>query len=357
MMIELQHDAWHDHLYQKAMPYLCALEGSSVLLTGMTGFFGSAVLDLVVRHMSKSDKPATIYLLTRDSKSFRDRKPALADFGFLKVIEGDIQNFEIPARQIDYVIHGASTSNTDKFKGASALARFDTILNGARHLLKNSVRLGVKKVLFISSGAVYGGASGHEAPISESCNTAPDLYGDSESCYSEAKRAAELMHVLFSREYGIEITVARCFSFCGPHIPLDINYAIGNFIRDVLSNKSICILGDGSPVRSYMYTYDLAVWLLALLVRGGNREAYNVGSEECTSIKQLAERVKAAEGVDVAVNCGSVSASSGNHLTAAGNWYVPSIQKARNELGLDTWTSLDMTIRLTIEHARRTHDL
>ncbi len=333
-----------------------ALEGSSILFTGMTGFFGTAVLDMVVRHMCTSENPASVYILTRNSKAFLGRNPILAECRFVTLVEGDIRNFEITAGNIDYIIHGASTSNVEKFNGKSSLDRFENIVFGACHLLRTAVRLGTKKILFISSGGVYGGASGHTGPILESCTIGPDIYGDSESCYSEAKRAAELLHVLYSKTYGVEITVARCFSFCGPQIPLDINYAIGNFIRDVLKGNPINIRGDGSAVRSYMYTYDLAVWLFALLVKGKNCEAYNVGSEEHATMKGLAESIKAVTGSKVPVNCNGALASSGNHLTAAGDWYVPDIQKAKNDLGLDVWTDLDMVIRLTIEHVQRDGD-
>lgn len=346
------YESWHDQLFAKASSYLKVLEGSSILLTGMTGFFGSAVLDMLIRYMRVCKNPATIYILTRDSKAFYNSNPKLIDCIFIRVVEGDIRNFEITAAKVDYIIHGASTSNVEKFTGKSSLYRFENIVFGAHHLLQIAKNLSTKKILFISSGAVYGGASGYTGPISESCNNGPNLYSDPESCYSEGKRAAELLHILYSKTYGIEITVARCFSFCGPNIPLDINYAIGNFIRDVLKGNPISMRSDGAAVRSYMYTYDLAVWLFALLVKGKNCEVYNVGSEEYTTMKGLAERIKTVAGSSVPVNTKGTSVSIGNNLTAAGDWYVPDVNKAMTDLGLDVWTNLEMTIRLTIEQTR-----
>jgi UDP-glucuronate decarboxylase len=343
-------DIWHEQLFNKATPYLRRLEGCSILLTGMTGFFGSALLDLIVRYMSMNDNPATVYILTRDSEAFIRNNFALSKNKFLKIIEGDVKNFKTPRGNVDYVIHGASTSNSDKYRGLSQLERYDVLLSGSRHILDRCVHLGVKKILFISSGAVYGGASEHSGLIDETCKIAPDVILDEESCYSEGKRAAELMHILFAKEYGFDVTIARCFSFCGPRIPLDLNYAIGNFIKDALEKKPIKIHGDGTPVRAYMYTYDLSIWLLALLLEGKNCEAYNVGSEEVVTIKELAQLVVAASQSNLSINTLSAFMDEGNRFTAAGNFYAPNVKKAKQELGLEVWTSIDKTIRLTMNH-------
>jgi FlaA1/EpsC-like NDP-sugar epimerase len=114
-------DIWHEQLFNKATPYLRRLEGCSILLTGMTGFFGSALLDLIVRYMSMNDNPATVYILTRDSEAFIRNNFALSKNKFLKIIEGDVKNFKTPRGNVDYVIHGASTSNSDKYRGLSQL--------------------------------------------------------------------------------------------------------------------------------------------------------------------------------------------------------------------------------------------
>ncbi len=341
----------HEYLFEQAVPYMQPLLGQSLLLTGMTGLFGLPFLEFICRYKAELEDVSPIWVLTRDSRKFRNKFPQLANNSFLRTIEGDIRSFVFSQGAIDYVVHAASVSNEEKYHGVASSERFDVVLSGTRHLLEVAVKSRAKKILFVSSGSVYGGGDIHSGPTAESCQMAPDVISDSEACYSEAKRAAELQHIICSNTYGVDVTIARCFSFVGPLFPLEINYSIGNFIRDALSGSVIRVTSDGMSIRSFMYTYDLAIWLLCLLVHGENRSAYNVGSEQAISIRELAEAVRLRLNPEASVSINHECEKQKGTQSGASNWYVPSTEKARTRYQLQEWTPLEQAIEFTARYA------
>jgi dTDP-glucose 4,6-dehydratase len=134
-----------------------------------------------------------------------------------------------------------------------------------------------------------------------------------------------------------------CFAFVGPYLNLNIHYAVGNFIRDGLAGGPIYVSGDGTPYRSYLYAADLAIWLWTLLFRGEPGEAYNVGSEDAISIRDLAYEVVASFSSSPKVVIAKSPA-----LGRPKERYVPSVKKAKERLNLDSWINLGEALQRTI---------
>jgi len=149
-------------------------------------------------------------------------------------------------------------------------------------------------------------------------------------------------------EGAFEPTVARCFAFVGPYLPLDIHFAIGNFIRDALAGGPIRVSGDGTAVRSYLYAADLAVWLWTILLRGGKMRAYNVGGPDPITIRALAELIRdtLAPGVRIEIARTPVPGSPVSR-------YVPSVERAAAELGLVPTVHLREAVARTARFARQ----
>ena len=89
--------------------------------------------------------------------------------------------------------------------------------------------------------------------------------------------------------------------FCGTLLRLDAHFAIGNFIGDVIAGRTIQIRGDVTPLRSYLYAADLAVWLWTMLVEARSCRPYNVGSDKALSIAEVARAVVEALGANTKV--------------------------------------------------------
>ena len=166
------------------------------------------------------------------------------------------------------------------------------------------------------------------------------------SVYGEGKRVAEVMCMLAANP-RLEIKIARCFAFVGPHLPLDTHFAVGNFLSDAMSGRDISIASDGRSVRSYLYASELMIWLWTMLFRAPSRRAYNVGSDQPVSIRELAETVRSVINPQIEVMLTSVSPSK-----APATRYVPSVKRAAAELGLRQTVSLEDALRRTLRWHR-----
>lgn len=160
-----------------------------------------------------------------------------------------------------------------------------------------------------------------------------------ETDYARAKRISERLFSEYAARCGFRAVIARLFTFLGPGLPLDANFAIGNFMRDVLTGMPINVAGDGSAIRSYMYAADLAIWLWTLLLEGKSAQPYNVGSPDAITISDLAKAVvqNTVPGVPIVTHGGDVP--------GAARVYVPDTETAQSEFGLRTLIPLDEGIR------------
>lgn len=317
-----------------------------LLLTGGTGFFGRALLRHQLTIATESIAEATelsIIVLSRDPDRFQAAYPEFSILPRVSFHQGDIQDRDsLPwGQSFSHVLHAATDSTFGP--RLTPLQRYKQIHDGTINILDLAVASGARRFLLTSSGGIYGPQPADLDAIPEDWPGSPPL-AEPATAYSQAKRVAEHLCALYRDAHGLETVIARCFAFIGPDLPLDVHFAIGNFIHDALSAEAITVAGDGSPLRTYLDQRDLAHWLWTLLLQGKDGETYNVGSDQVISIAELAHLVR-----DLIAPAKPVHILGASQPAAARNRYVPKIEKIKAMHGLGVAVPLDQAILNTVQ--------
>jgi dTDP-glucose 4,6-dehydratase len=317
-----------------------ALDGARVFITGGTGFFGKWLLETLGEAKRAFNLDVEAVVLSRDPARFLDAMPHLRSARWLSFHRGDIASFLVPDGAFSHLLHGAASADArDYINDPPAMKR--AIVEGTRHALEAMSRQTSLRMLFLSSGAVYGPQPPSLARIPDDFPLPSDPRTDTPArIYAQAKREAEMEAASSCNRLRFPCPIARCFAFAGPHLPLDRHFAFGNFIGDALAGRPIQIHGDGSPRRSYLYASELAAWLWSLALRGVST-TYNVGSDQDVSIRDLAEAVGKDASVPVHIAGAPVQGQEPQR-------YVPGITKVQTQLGLVPEISVQESIRRTL---------
>lgn len=312
--------------------------GKTVLITGGTGFFGVWMLSSLISIRRKLGSDLRLVVLSRAPEKFL-QSHAIHDFGSeIEFVEGDVKNFRLERSiQATHLVHMAATNAGETFAGEEQANKLEMLYHGTRNVLERC-GTSLEKVLFTSSGVAYG-INGN-ARISESDHTAPDTT-EIGSALGIGKLTAEYLVAYYAKKFGYKYATARCFTFAGPYLPLDLHYAFGNFIRNALEGRQIEICSDGQDVRSYLYIGDAMGWLLRLLAEPDN-QIYNVGSSQPILIEQLAKKINSQARNPMGVSIQGMPNEVGNFRRSS---YIPSTSKIIERYpGLTEWTSLEEII-------------
>jgi len=320
------------------------LAGSRIFITGGTGFFGIWLLESIAAANDALKVGVGATVLSRDPQRFLARMPHLAGRSEFDWLSGHPANFRFPDIRHDYLLHLATATSAYPDR-TDPVEMLKIKLFSIAHVLDCARHTGVRRMLVTSSGAVYGPQPPELSHVPETYMGAPDPL-DPASAYGNGKRLVEQMCTLAT---DVNCVIARCFSFIGPHLPLDARFAAGNFLRDAINGNPIVVQGDGRAVRSYLHAADLTIWLLHLLSRGSTGCAYNVGSNVSLTILELAQRVALLAGSpnDIVRKDYSTGATSDPPST-----YVPDIDRARRGLGVTVSIGLDQALTRTLSWMR-----
>ena len=269
---------------------LSPLEGSNILITGATGLIGGSLVDILM------NVHCQVYALGRNEERAKKRFADYWNSDSFHFIKGDVTKPLSCNINFDYMIHAASNASPNFCKEKPVEVITSNII-GTQNLMEYGLSHGMKRMLFVSSGEIYGEGSGKEFVETDSgyvdCAT-------SRACYPSSKRAAETLCVSYAAEYGADVVIARPCHTYGPFFSESDNRVYAQFIRNVLNGEDIVLKSKGEQYRSWIYVVDCVGALLTVLCQGRCGEAYNVADEKSEiSIRELAELIASNSGLSV----------------------------------------------------------
>ena len=310
-----------------------------LVITGATGFVGTWLTLSWVSARRTLKGRGQLLITSRNPQSLLPLTDVLDSQSPITSLPCDIRSLEIPDEFRNGNLIHAATPASALLNETNPSEMLSIIIEGQERIISEAIRTS-NKVLFLSSGAVYGRQPLDVSHLSESWLGAPQI-NDPNSAYHEGKRVAELMGNIAADKQGLSFIAARLFSFVGPFLPMGTHFAAGNFIRDALNYDQISIQSGGGSIRSYLYATDLCSTLWSLLRVGKTGNAYNVGSDEEITIVSLANLV--ARVVNQSVNVAVLGKDNSNTLTR----YVPSLTKVNDETKRYQTVAIDEAIKRT----------
>jgi UDP-glucose 4-epimerase len=302
------------------------------LVTGGAGFLGSALANRLIKDGHR--------VSVLDDLSNGEVERLHPDIAFQ---QGDIDN--IPQlwsllQDVDCVYHlAARVSVAQSILHPRDYNRVN--VGGAVSLMEAMRDTGVRRVVFTSSGAVYGNQE--NLPVREVDPPHPD------SPYAVSKWSAEQYIHTIGELWGLETVALRIFNAYGPNQSLPISHApvIPRFLQQALTGGSIVLFGNGRQTRDFVYVDDVVEALVRSATADAvNRGIINIGSGIETSIQDLVDKIALVTGKRINLISNPSKPGGVPRLVA-------DISSAEKLLSFRPQTSLQEGLRLTLEQDSR----
>lgn len=247
---------------------------ANMLVTGGCGFIGA---NLVPMLRAKGHRVTILDNFSRGSRDYLDDPSVYA------IVDADIRDEDAVARAAngkDAIIHLAAYGSVVESVAAPE-ENFSVNAEGTFKVLNAARRAKVGQVVFSSTGgALIGNAT---PPVNEQSVPRPI------SPYGASKLAGEGYCCAFANAYDMSVTALRFANVVGP-ISWHKKGAVTAFFKAIMEGNPICIFGDGSATRDFLYVEDLCRGIVAALeAKKPGFNAYHLASGREVSVKELAE--------------------------------------------------------------------
>ncbi len=313
----------------------------TALVTGAAGFIGSHLserllaegfcvvgLDSFTDYYPRRDKEANLASL---------RSAPAEQFRF---VEGDLRTVDLAAliarENIRYIFHNAGQAGVRPSWGQHFEEYVNRNILATQALLEACRNADLARFVFASSSSVYGDA--------EKFPTNEDELPRPVSPYGVTKLAAEHLCFLYAKQFHLPVVALRYFSVYGPRQRPDMAFRI--FIRALLHDESLRILGDGEQTREFTYVDDIVeANLLAVRAPEASGRVYNIGGGSQVTVNATVELLHELTGIQPRVEY--KPRAPGDHRNGAAD-----ITRAQRDLNYAPRVPLAEGLRRQVEWQR-----
>ncbi len=302
---------------------------ANILVTGGAGFIGSHLVEALV----KKGHYVTVYD-NLSTGSLDNIEKVYTKIDFLKDDIKNLNTLTIAAREKDCIFHLAAIASVP-LSIKEPQKTFEVNAQGTINVLEAARLSGVKKVVYISTAAVYGDLPG--LPKNEESPLKP------QSPYAQSKLTGEEWAKYYFENYGVNTVTIRYFNVYGPRQDPSSPYSgvISKFVTLLKEDQQPTIFGDGSQTRDFVYVEDAAKAAILAMETDSAGETFVIGTGQSTSVNKLYEHL--------AKLCGSHQKPQ-YKLEREGDikHSVCDISKARAKLGYSPDVTLEEGLKKTI---------
>jgi UDP-glucose 4-epimerase len=299
------------------------------LITGAAGFLGSHLANQLTREGHQ--------VRGLDDLSTGDPQVLDPSVHFTRGDVNDRPKLWTLLQEVDCVYHLAARISVPESVLYSR--EYNTANVGGTVSLMEAMRdVGIRRVVFASSGAIYGDQGAQ--PLAEETTPYP------QSPYAVSKLAAEYYVRTIGNLWGIETVSLRIFNAYGPgqHIPPSNPPVIPYFLRQAVRNGTLVVHGDGQQTRDYVYVDDVVTAMVAAATAPGIKGlVINVGSGVETSLRSLTKLVLDVTGGEANIVYNAKTSAGVSRLCA-------DIRLAEQKLNYRPAITLENGLRLTLQN-------
>lgn len=261
------------------------LFNSTIVVTGASGILPSYMVETLLYLNELHDANISVVGIVRNMDKAYQRFKDYEGRRDLILIKHDIRQPFKFCDSVDYIIHAAGQASP-KFYGKDPVGTLEGHVIGTANFLQFASEKSIRDFLYFSSCAVYGNPA--EKIIDE------NFIGKSNplnlrECYPLGKLTGENLCVAYNHQFDVPFKILRIAHTYGPMMPLNDGRVFADFARNILRNENISLNSDGSAERPMLYVSDAIRAYFRIMIEGENANAYNVASEEYTTILNLAK--------------------------------------------------------------------